>query len=223
VAEDTFTKVDERIRSGEYTRCEGKDYYQCNLFTTDVAKDYFGVELPKMKDAIYGHVAGEYTAGEVGRGVLKRDWPNKPMPAAEMYSYFKERSGLRGSGVSRVVAEEARKKATRGELVLMLGGGHATVVAPSENPWPLVFRSDLSNRGDDNRTRVGMASPDAGKFFAINPEEYENFTKLVRSSGMEEKDIFSPFLLDADGKYAGGNDNYDWLHREFAKGSGGGN
>ena len=76
----------------------------------------------------------------------------------------------------------------------MLGRGHATIVAPSQNPWPLIYRSDLSHRGTDERIKVGVKDLSKFEFYHINAANYQFFNKILSASGYTDNDIGSKFI-----------------------------
>ena len=181
--------IEESIRSTKYGRNEEYGYYnKCNLFMCDVASK-FGVEIPKNRD--------DMTYQENHSLGIHKDLPAR---APFLHRYFLKRSELPNSGVYRVGHDKISKLASMGGLVFVLGRGHATVAAPSDDPWPLIYRSDLSNRGADKRTRVGIKNPEKLDYFFINPPQYNFFNKMLKTSGYSDYDIANKFIITDKGR-----------------------
>lgn len=189
---DPFT-IDEEIQTGRYNTERGvigsRSAYlpttgminKCNLFVDDMAKKYWGVTLPRRKHSLF---ATENNP----------DWPEMPMSAAPLHRYYETRSKLKTSGVEKVDHNQGREIANNGGLVLVLGGGHATIMSPSAAQWPLIYRSNLANRGGDFRTRVGIKSPEYYDYYAVQPEEYNKFNETIKKAGVSESALANRFM-----------------------------
>jgi len=201
--------VDEIIQDGIYNSGYDKDrYFKCNLFFSDVVKGLTGADVPKIKDE-------RHPENPTSSGGNKKDWPDNPMSAAAMENYYLERSNIPNSGVVSVTPEDGRKLANSGRVVLAVGKGHTTIMAPSKNPWPLVFRSDIQDRGEDKRTRVGLKDGGEGMgFYLINGDEYRMFDESLSKRGFSRKDVHSPYITNDKGKVLGANENYNKLRTQ---------
>jgi len=182
--------IDDEINTGKYGESKDVGYYsKCNIFTSDIAKRGWGVELPRLRDDQYVR-QNDYDKNYRGN-------EDKPMSAVTLDRYYKERSKLIGSGVKEIPPQVASQLANNEQLVLVVGQGHATIAAPSDKNWPTVYRSDAPTRGTDKRTRVGVNLDKEGKsafkFFLINPEEYNSFSKTLKDSGYSDEDIYTKF------------------------------
>ena len=182
--------IDEEINTGKYGESEGVGYYpKCNIFRSDIAKRGWGVELPRLRDDQFVR-QNDYDKNYRGN-------EDKPMSAVTLDRYYKERSKLIGSGVKEIPPQVASQLANNEQLVLVVGQGHATIAAPNDKNWPTVYRSDAPTRGTDKRTRVGVNLDKEGKsafkFFVINPEEYNSFSKTLKDSGYSDEDIYAKF------------------------------
>lgn len=176
-----FDEIDKEIQTGKYNLTINKDgslYPKCNQFTDDAVKK-FGVSLPR-----YSSMLKYYTRYGTGKDVA-----NRPMLAPALEDYYSGRSKIQGSGVTPVDSDTATQLANLGELVLVVGQGHATIAAPNDKPWPLIFRSDLYGRNGDKRTRVGIKA-EKFKYYRIEPETYENFNKKIKEIGLSDQALF---------------------------------
>ena len=200
-------EIDKSIRSGKYSRSFSKkdDYNKCNLFVCDVLKKGWDIEVPKMKDEDY--------RGVTSSGGKKDDWPENPMSAVGLHGYYSERSALPNSGVSEVDVKTGMELSKAGAPVVVLGAGHATLIAADDAPWPLIYRSDLADRGEDKRTRVGMKDPDKFRYFAINPPQYKEFNKKIKDYGFTDNAVVQKYE-EVDGKTQRGS-NYTKLREKL--------
>ena len=217
--------IDDEINTGKYGESKDVGYYtKCNIFTDDMAKRGWDVELPRLKDDTYGKVRhGENYKGN----------EDKPMSAATLSSYYKERSKFTGSGVKEISPQVASQLANNKQLVLVVGQGHATIAAPGDKPFPNVYRSDATTRGNDKRTRVGVNLDKEGKsafqFYLVNPEEYNGFSKTLKDSGYSDTDVYdkyreakedekdSPSAFSHSGKRMIPNEKYQKLQEMLVK------
>ena len=182
--------IDSEIASKKYNSYDKdgvKTYNKCNVFMDDMAQRGWGVALPRLKDDMFVKEYG-YTSSP-GRNVFKGN-EEKPMSAASLDDYYEQRSQLRGSGVKRVPFNAISQLANQGNLVLVVGSGHATIAAPSKEKWPLIFRSDLGERGEDKRTRVGVKNPDKFQYYMIEPNQYNEFSNTLKESGYSDSDVY---------------------------------
>ncbi len=216
-----FEEIDEIINTGKYSRYDyinpdagnpdpKKEYNQCNFFVDDIAKKYWDVKIPRLSD-------DKFQKSTTSAQGVKKDWPNNPMSAVSLEGYYRERDKLMGSGVKKISAEEGRQRANNGDLVLVLGGSHSTIMAPSEENWPLIYRQDMAYRKGDKRTRVGMKNKEHFDYYAISPGEYKNFNKMLKRAGFVEKDIYVPYNLDSNDDYVSRNERYEKLHTKLRK------
>ena len=194
-----FSTIDNTIRTDKYNskKC---GYNTCNLFLADTLKKHWNVDVPKMKDDQYQSIPTSSDGN-------KKDWPENPMSASVMTSYYKSRSEIKNSGVTEVSAEEGRKATNSGIPVVVLGSGHATIMAPSDESWPLIYRQDQAF-SKDNRTRVGIKDKKAFKYYLLEPDKYESFNSTIKKLGFSEKDVFTQFNVDDELNYTGENQKY---------------
>ena len=89
-----FSTIDNTIRTDKYNskKC---GYNTCNLFLADTLKKHWNVDVPKMKDDQYQSIPTSSDGN-------KKDWPENPMSASVMTSYYKSRSEIKNSGVTEV-------------------------------------------------------------------------------------------------------------------------
>jgi len=191
---DRFKEIDDDIKTGRFDRCyKGTTYNKCNLFLNDTAKR-FGIDIPKNKDLPDFLLQGNISSSG---GVLSEHL-DKPMTAGWLDDYYENRSALSNSGVSRVGIDEGQKLANDKNLVMVLGSGHASLLAPSKTGMPTIYRSDRSFRGKDKRIKVGIKNVDKFKYFYINPDQYNIFNEVIAQKGISNKDISSKSDLYLD-------------------------
>ena len=162
------------IDSGKYNSVQKGDSVVnwCNVFTDDVAKKK-GVKLPRIKEL----------PGFGGKG--SEDWPENPASAQSLAGFFRAASEMPASGVKRVDPAYGKELANEGEFVIFSGEGHSTVMAPTKK-WPNVYRSDIGNRGEDTRRKVGVSAfaplyhIDKDKFNERRSELIRDFNKIPR-------------------------------------------
>lgn len=183
---DIDKEIQKSIESGQYNSVGsggGYDYNKCNLFLDDMLQEHWGVKLPRIKHG----------------AVFKTDlnWPENPMRASTLGGYLRNRKEVPGSGVIQVTPEIGKELTDAGNLVIAIDALHATIMAQSENPWPLIYRSDLSFRGEDKRNKVGVKPESYLKFFYIDPKLYNKFNEDLKDSG-ESESQFVPWAIRND-------------------------
>jgi len=188
------TKIDADIRkvieTGKYNYDDKLGINKCNLFVSDMAKKYWGVEVPKrafFRSDKFKRVASRGYTYEPVKG-----FPDKPVGASVQETFFAEASLLLNTGVEKVTPLEGSKLAAKDDLVLVLGMVHMTLAAPHQQ-WPLVYRSDIAFRGKDKRTVVGLKKGHSLDFYLIRPEQYNNFMKNLKKEGFVGDDICLPW------------------------------
>ena len=200
-----FDKIDETINTGKYYSTNA-GYNTCNLFVDDMTKELWNFSLPRVKNQAGSHYSSKDAKAE--------DWPENPMAAAELDNYYEERSKFSSSGVTEVSANDGKKAANSGYPVLVLGSGHATLMAPSADSWPLIYRSDKINT-NDKRTRVGIKNQESFKYFRVDPQQYTDFNAKLEKKGFTDFDILSPYGRDSDKEYTSNRDKYTQLRKEM--------
>jgi hypothetical protein len=163
-------QVQFNIESGAYNRREDVDIGHgvkgdanfCNVFTSDVAKVH-GVDIP--------------TLGEIP------SWLNTPaqirqnahLPARQkVLNYFWDKgSKVKGSGITKVSKEQAKKLADKGELVIFSEATHSSVIAPNiGSKWSVMYRSDQANR-QKKKLKIGYNEPRSYGGYGVSREGEE--------------------------------------------------
>jgi hypothetical protein len=193
--EAVFSEVEKEIETNKFDKFYGDTTYnKCNQFVACAANKW-GIELPKNKD-----IPDYLAENKSSSGGVYGESPELPMTATPLRFYFEERADIKDSGATAVKADEAKDLANKNELVLMLGKGHATIVAPSETGNIQVYRSDRSLRGDDKRIKVGVKDPESWQFYHIQKDKYDKFNQEMKKMGATDKDINSINLHNSDSK-----------------------
>jgi hypothetical protein len=185
--------IDNEILSGAYNTDKQNNAY-CNIFTDDMLRKHWGVELPRRKE--FTNRKLKSTANTVGRGGDPGGWDDNPISASVLDTYFSNLSRYEDSGVTQVDPVTASRLAADDKPVLVAGSGHATLAAPGDK-WPLIFRSDLSGRDDDKRTRVGLKPTSSLRFFYIDPEKYRKFRDKLKENNVSGEDVFFGYDMDS--------------------------
>jgi len=183
---DIRDKINGDIKSGRY---------KTQNFIEDVTRRYWGIILPMMKHQLQ---LSPYD---------NQDLLNSLMSMHELPGYYKERSNLAGSGVRGITPEDGHNIANRGGLVLVVRDGEASIMAPSEEPFPLVYKTDELMTTEKLKDFRGF------DFYHIDPEEYARFNMKLEETGLSERDIHAKYGSKAavDLSYAP-NQNYNILH-----------
>ena len=184
----THESINLDILSGKYNTIPD-GYAKCNLFTNDALTKYFGVDLPKRREFKTPAFAKRTSEGTF------EGWGDAPASASVQGVFFDSASKIPGSGVSLVDPMTGSKLAKEGNPVIVLGAGHATIAAPHDK-WPQIYRSDLSNRGEDKRTAVGLKNTDDFKFYALDKDKYKKFRSLMKD--FKAEDIIYSFESGSD-------------------------
>ena len=203
-----FEAIEGEIKTGKYRtlaygNVEGGAYAKCNIFTSDMAEKHWGVKLPRKKHQTHYN---QYSKDQ--------DWPENPMSAAELPKYYEKRADLMGSGVQKVTAKEGREIVNNDGLVLMVGLGHATIMAPNEKNWPLVYR--IHDPWD--RVKVGLKDASKYQFYHISPDDYNKFNAILEQIGLSERDVHAKFGENVSTEWSSDyNSKYELLHQKLRK------
>lgn len=197
-----YDEIDRVINTGKYNaeRVEGGGMFnKCNLFTGDVLKKYWGVDLPRRKELAEGSRYGRVASSAEGGGDTAPldSWPENPISASMLDMYFRTLDTIPDSGVYQVDPKQGSRLAADGLPVVVLGGSHATISAPGDEP--AVFRSDLNDRSVggqvDRRTRVGVKPRPNARFFYIDPEKYKEYRKYISDNKISVDDVIEGYYV----------------------------
>ncbi len=166
----------------------------CNLFTDEILQKGAGIKLPRIKHELVQLNPGSSSYTQ------SKDWKDNPMRATRsLQPYFSARSELPSSGTYKVSAQEGAKLAKQGQPVIVIGKGHVGLMADTD--WPSMYSEHLYRHRETGTSHVGIAEPfDRYNFYHLNPDEYNQFDKIIKSSGFSHEDIYASWGYNESGR-----------------------
>lgn len=161
--------------------------YKCNLFTDDMLKKYYKLELPRR-----GDFAENFRMISSSVPISKDQGLTWPSSAAPTDIFFNESAKFRNSGISKLDPMSAVDLASKGFPIVVGGRGHSTLLAPSKDGIIRLYSPNYKKHSEKNEPAItGVKNPSDFNYYSIDRTKYFNYINTLRKNKVPFNDVWN--------------------------------